>query len=129
MAELMVSTYGQRGLDLEAQTVESRLMADFVPIGSAAENGLLWLEPAVFQQGIEFEVATGGIEAARSRGRRRDAGADRRGPAPCLSVPVLSGQTPRSATTRAAGRRPRVACPMAAGHRGCRPRPAPRPTR
>jgi ABC-type nitrate/sulfonate/bicarbonate transport system substrate-binding protein len=62
MAELMVSTYGQRGLDLEAQTVESRLMADFVPIGDAAENGLLWLDPAVFQQGIDFEVATGGIE-------------------------------------------------------------------
>jgi ABC-type nitrate/sulfonate/bicarbonate transport system substrate-binding protein len=62
MAELMVSTYGQRGLDLEAQTVESRLMADFVPIGDAAENGLLWLEPEVFQQGIDFEVATGGIE-------------------------------------------------------------------
>lgn len=62
MAELMVSTYGQRGLDLEAQTVESRLMADFVPIGDAAENGLLWLEPDVFQQGIDFEVATGGIE-------------------------------------------------------------------
>jgi ABC-type nitrate/sulfonate/bicarbonate transport system substrate-binding protein len=63
MAELMVSTYGQRGLDLEAQTVESRLMAEFVPIGSAAENGLLWLEPEVFGQGLEFEVATGGIEA------------------------------------------------------------------
>jgi ABC-type nitrate/sulfonate/bicarbonate transport system substrate-binding protein len=62
MAELMVSTYGQRGLDLEAQTVESRLMADFVPIGDAAENGLLWLDPDVFQQGIDFEVATGGIE-------------------------------------------------------------------
>lgn len=63
MAELMVSTYGQRGLDLEAQTVESRMMADFVPIGSAAENGLLWLEPEVFQQGIDFEVAAGGIDA------------------------------------------------------------------
>lgn len=61
MAELMVSTYGQRGLDLEAQKVESRLMADFVPIGGAAENGLLWVEPEVFQQGIDFEVATGGI--------------------------------------------------------------------
>ncbi|MCU4651796.1 ABC transporter substrate-binding protein [Roseibacterium sp. SDUM158016] len=64
MAELMVSTYGQRGLDLEAQTVESRLMADFVPIGDAAENGLLWLDPGVFQQGIDFEVASGGLEAA-----------------------------------------------------------------
>lgn len=62
MAELMVSTYGQRGLDLEAQTVESRLMADFVPIGDAAENGLLWVDPEVFQKGIDFEVATGGME-------------------------------------------------------------------
>jgi NitT/TauT family transport system substrate-binding protein len=62
MAELMVSTYGQRGLDLEAQTVESRLMADFVPIGDAAENGLLWVEPSVFEEGIAFEVATGGLE-------------------------------------------------------------------
>ena len=61
MAELMVSTYGQRGLDLEAQKVESRLMADFVPIGAAATNGLLWVEPEVFQQGIDFEVATGGV--------------------------------------------------------------------
>lgn len=63
MAELMVETYGQRGLDIEAQTVESGLMADFVPIGSAADNGLLWIEPEVFQQGIDFEVANGGIEA------------------------------------------------------------------
>ena len=65
MAELMVSTYGQRGLDLEAQTVESKLMADFVPIGDAAENGLMWLDPAVFQKGIDFEVATGGIEEGK----------------------------------------------------------------
>jgi ABC-type nitrate/sulfonate/bicarbonate transport system substrate-binding protein/ribosomal protein S27E len=80
MAELMVSTYGQRGLDLEAQTVESRLMADFVPIGDAAENGLLWLDPAVFQQGIDFEVATGGIEeGAVTRRGCRHAGPDRRG--------------------------------------------------
>ena len=95
MAELMVSTYGQRGLDLEAQTVESRLMADFVPIGGAAENGLLWVDPEVFQQGIDFEIATGGIEdGARHRRGRGHAGPDRRGPRRGLSAMagVLSGR-------------------------------------
>jgi len=59
MAVLMVETYGQRGLDLEAQTVESRMMAEFVPVGAAAENGLLWLEPDAFEAGLEFAVAAG----------------------------------------------------------------------
>lgn len=59
MAVLMVEKYGQRGLDLEAQTAESLLMKDFVPVGDAAENGLLWVEPEVFAQGIAFMVAAG----------------------------------------------------------------------
>ncbi|WP_185020677.1 ABC transporter substrate-binding protein [Histidinibacterium lentulum] len=62
MAVLMVEKYGQRGLDLEAQTAESKLMADFVPIGDAAENGLLWVDPAVFEQGLAFNVAAGTME-------------------------------------------------------------------
>lgn len=59
MAVLMVEKYGQRGLDLQAQTLESKMMADFVPVGDAATNGLLWIEPGVFQQGIDFAVAAG----------------------------------------------------------------------
>ncbi len=62
MAELMVETYGQRGLDLEAQIAESRMMADFVPVGAAAEHGLLWLEPDAFEAGLEFAVAAGDME-------------------------------------------------------------------
>ena len=59
MAELMVETYGQRGLDLEAQKLESRMMADFVPVGDAAENGLLWIKPDPFDEAIAFSVAAG----------------------------------------------------------------------
>lgn len=59
MAVLMVEKYGQRGLDLEAQTLESRMMADFVPVGDAAENGLLWIEEAPFAEAIAFNVAAG----------------------------------------------------------------------
>lgn len=59
MAVLMVEKYGQRGLDLVAQTAESKMMADFVPVGDAATNGLLWIEPATFQAGIDFTVAAG----------------------------------------------------------------------
>jgi NitT/TauT family transport system substrate-binding protein len=59
MAVLMVEKYGQRGLDLEAQTLESRMMADFVPVGDAAENGLLWIEEDPFEQAIAFNVAAG----------------------------------------------------------------------
>jgi NitT/TauT family transport system substrate-binding protein len=59
MAVLMVEKYGQRGLDLTAQTLESKMMADFVPVGDAATNGLLWIEPATFEQGIDFVVAAG----------------------------------------------------------------------
>lgn len=59
MAVLMVEKYGQRGLDLEAQTAESLLMKDFVPVGDAAEHGLLWVEPEVFAKGLEFLVAAG----------------------------------------------------------------------
>ncbi|MEZ5665998.1 MAG: ABC transporter substrate-binding protein [Alphaproteobacteria bacterium] len=63
MAVLMVEKYGQRGLDLEAQTAESLLMADFVPVGDAAEHGLLWVDPGVFAKGMEFSVAAGEMEA------------------------------------------------------------------
>jgi len=62
MAVLMVEKYGQRGLDLEAQTLESRMMADFVPVGDAAEHGLLWIEPAPFDEAIAFSVAAGELE-------------------------------------------------------------------
>lgn len=62
MARLMVEKYGQRGLDLEAQTAESLLMQDFVPVGDAAEHGLLWLDPAVFAKGMEFSIAAGELE-------------------------------------------------------------------
>ena len=65
MAELMVETYGQRGLDLEAQTAESLMMADFVPVGAAAENGLLWLEPDAFEAGLEFLMNAGEMEAGQ----------------------------------------------------------------
>lgn len=63
MAVLMVETYGQRGLDLEAQTAESLMMADFVPVGAAAENGLLWIEPDAFEAGLDFAVAAGAMAA------------------------------------------------------------------
>ena len=59
MAVLMVEKYGQRGLDLQAQTLESKMMADFVPVGDAAENGLLWIEPKPFEEAIAFTVAAG----------------------------------------------------------------------
>jgi len=59
MAVLMVEKYGQRGLDLTAQTLESKMMADFVPVGDAAANGLLWIEPAPFDAAIAFTVAAG----------------------------------------------------------------------
>jgi ABC-type nitrate/sulfonate/bicarbonate transport system substrate-binding protein len=59
MALLMVEKYGQRGLDLTAQTLESKMMADFVPVGDAAANGLLWIEPVTFEQGIAFVVSAG----------------------------------------------------------------------
>lgn len=65
MAVLMVEKYGQRGLDLEAQKAESLLMADFVPVGDAAEHGLLWVDPAVFEKGMEFSVASGQMEAGQ----------------------------------------------------------------
>ena len=59
MARLMVDKYGQRGLDLKAQTVEAHVYKDFIPVGDAAKNGLLWIEPAVFEKGIAFSVAAG----------------------------------------------------------------------
>lgn len=62
MAKLMVEKYGQRGLDLKAQTAEAHVYKDFIPVGDAATNGLLWIEPAVFQRGIEFAIAAGTLE-------------------------------------------------------------------
>ena len=62
MAKLMVEKYGQKGLDLNAQTVEAGVYKDFIPVGDAAKNGLLWIEPAVFQKGIDFAVASGDIK-------------------------------------------------------------------
>ena len=58
----MVEKYGQRGLDLQAQTAESLMMSDFVPVGDAAENGLLWIDPGVFEEGIASIVAAGEVE-------------------------------------------------------------------
>jgi NitT/TauT family transport system substrate-binding protein len=62
MARLMVDKYGQRGLDLTSQTVEAGVYKDFIPVGDAARHGLLWIEPAVFQKGIDFAVAAGEIK-------------------------------------------------------------------
>ena len=80
MAKLMVDKYGQRGLDLEQQTVEAGVYKDFIPVGDAAEHGLLWIEPCVFQQGIDFSVAAGELQQGAGQGRGRgDAEPDRRG--------------------------------------------------
>ena len=65
MAKLMVDKYGQRGLDLKAQTVEAGVYKDFIPVGDAAKNGLLWIEPDVFQKGIDFSVTAGEIEPGK----------------------------------------------------------------
>ena len=37
-------------------------MADFVPVGDAAEHGLLWVDPDVFAQGLAFAVTAGAVE-------------------------------------------------------------------
>lgn len=58
-AKKTVEDWGQRGLDLQAQTVESEMYKDFIPVGAAAEHGLLWIEPEPFEQGLEFSVASG----------------------------------------------------------------------
>lgn len=60
-AKLVVEKYGPPGLNLEAQTAESKLMRDFVPIGKAATNGLLWIEPDVFAAAIDFAKASGAL--------------------------------------------------------------------
>jgi NitT/TauT family transport system substrate-binding protein len=64
-AKLMVEKYGQRGLDLKAQTSEARVYKDFIPVGDAATKGLLWVEPAVFQKTIDFSVAAGAMKAGQ----------------------------------------------------------------
>jgi ABC-type nitrate/sulfonate/bicarbonate transport system substrate-binding protein len=63
MAELMVNKYGQRGLDLEAQKAESRMMKDFLPVGAAAQHGLLWIEPDAFKAGLDFNANTHEMKA------------------------------------------------------------------
>ncbi|MBB5752708.1 ABC transporter substrate-binding protein [Prosthecomicrobium pneumaticum] len=62
MAKLMVDKYGQRGLDLAAQTAEAGVYKDFIPVGDAAKNGLLWIEPDVFAKGIEFSIKAGDLK-------------------------------------------------------------------
>lgn len=59
MADLMVSKYGQRGLDAKEQHVEAQVYKDFIPVGDAATHGLLWVDPAVFEAGMKFAVAAG----------------------------------------------------------------------
>jgi NitT/TauT family transport system substrate-binding protein len=66
MAVLMVEKYGQKGLDLAAQTAESRLMKDFVAVGDAAKHGLLWIDPAVFEKGLAFAAEAGTLDAGTS---------------------------------------------------------------
>lgn len=61
-ARLVVEKYGQRGLDLESQTVESNLMQEFVPVGDAAEHGLLWVDPEVFAEGLDFAIRAGQVK-------------------------------------------------------------------
>ena len=67
-AKLMVDKYGQRGLDLKAQTAEAGVYKDFIPVGDAAKNGLLWIEPDVFQKAIDFSDR-GRRDEARRRSR------------------------------------------------------------
>ncbi len=59
MADLMVNKYGQRGLDAKEQHVEAQVYKDFIPVGDAAKHGLLWVDPAVFAEGMKFSIAAG----------------------------------------------------------------------
>ena len=59
MARLMVDKYGQKGLDLEAQTAESHIMHEFVPVGDAETKGLLWISEDKYAAGIEFMKRAG----------------------------------------------------------------------
>jgi NitT/TauT family transport system substrate-binding protein len=64
-AKLMVEKYGQRGLNLKAQTAEAHVYKDFIPVGDAAKNGLLWIEPGVFQKAIDFSISAGEMKAGQ----------------------------------------------------------------
>ncbi len=65
MAKLMVEKYGQRGLDLKAQTAEAHVYKDFIPVGDAATHGLLWVDPDVFAKGMQFSIAAGEMKAGQ----------------------------------------------------------------
>jgi hypothetical protein len=102
MAELMVSTYGQRGLDLEAQTVESRSWPISCPSETPRRTAFCgWSRRCSSRASTSRSLRA--ASRRRGHGRRcRHAGADRRGARRCLTVmTVLSGTHP---------------CPRLAGH-------------
>jgi ABC-type nitrate/sulfonate/bicarbonate transport system substrate-binding protein len=53
-ARLMVDTYGQRGLDLEAQIAEAKAQVELIAGGLAEERGLCWISEEVFAQSIDL---------------------------------------------------------------------------
>jgi len=62
VAKLMVDKYGQKGLDLKAQTAEAKAQAELIAGGDAARKGVLWISSEVFEQAIKLASENGVIK-------------------------------------------------------------------
>jgi ABC-type nitrate/sulfonate/bicarbonate transport system substrate-binding protein len=68
VAKLMVDKYGQKGLDLNAQTAEAKAQAELITAGDAARKGVLWISAEVFDQAIKLASESGLIKSAFAPG-------------------------------------------------------------
>lgn len=62
-AELIVETWAPKGANLEIQLAQAAMMRRFILAGDALTHGLLWIDPARFEQALVFAREAGGVPA------------------------------------------------------------------
>jgi NitT/TauT family transport system substrate-binding protein len=60
-ARIVVERYAPPGTDLGEQTDQAKMMTDYIDTGDARTEGLLWLKPEVFEQGLRLSYDAGVI--------------------------------------------------------------------
>lgn len=62
-ARIMVAEYAPPGTRLEEQIAQARMMLPYITAGDAAERGMLWISPTVFEAGVALAREAGTLGA------------------------------------------------------------------
>jgi len=62
-ARIVVDKYADPGRDIREQTLQAEVMRDYILAGDAQTEGLLWVDPAVFEANIRLAREAGALPA------------------------------------------------------------------